>query len=61
MNNLQFYPCIENPLTGHINKRVGPAMTREQAEDLLKRRYPSKWLRCEVIPQPVNMPRGFVS
>lgn len=52
---MMFYPCIEHPVTGRINKRVSKKpLSKDEAEALLKRRYWSKWLRCEAIPQPVT-------
>lgn len=49
-----YYPCIIEPRTGRISKKVGGAMSKDRAEDLLKVRYPALWRSQEAIPQPVG-------
>lgn len=57
MTQTKFYPCIEDPLTGRISKRLTrEPMTFEEATDFLKRTQPTKWRRCEAIPQPETHP-----
>lgn len=52
-----FYPCTTHPVTGRISVRQSrKPMSRDEAEDLLKRRFWQQWLRCEAIPQPENHP-----
>ena len=54
---MMFYPCIENKVTGRISQKVSDKpMTKEQAEQFLKRHYWSKCVRCEAIPQPITHP-----
>lgn len=53
MVELMFYPCIEDPTTGRINKRVSKTtMTQTQAEDFLKHNYYRRWVEGSAIPQP---------
>ena len=49
-----YYPCIIEPRSGRISKKVGGAMSKDRAEDLLKVRYPALWRSLEAIPQPVG-------
>ena len=52
---LLYYPCGPHPKTGRISvKLASVAMTKEDAEAFLKKYYPDLWLKCDVIPQPVN-------
>ena len=51
-----YYPCITDH-HGKILKKVSKqAMTKEQAEDYLKRNYWKQWINCEAIPQLCNTP-----
>lgn len=50
-----YYPCIWNPKTCRIDRKLLPEpMPREEAEDYLKRNYLNLWLKGEAIPQPEN-------
>lgn len=53
---IQFWPCISDPITGKISNRVGALMSRENAENFLKRNYSFLWRNLEAIPQPENHP-----
>lgn len=53
---LLYYPCVFNPRTSRIDLPVGKAMSRESAENVLKRKYRRAWLDCDAIPQPVTHP-----
>jgi len=60
--DVMYYPCIEDPSTGRIMKRVSyRQMTRDEALEILKTNYWVQWLRCEAIPQPVSLFRGKAS
>lgn len=49
-----YYPCINN-YHGRILKKVSQqAMTKDRAEDYLKRNYWKQWINCEAIPQLCN-------
>lgn len=51
-----FYPCIYNDRTGRVNIPVSKkAMSYEQAREFLERNYITLWLKCDAIPQPVEM------
>lgn len=51
-----YYPCITDH-HGKILKKVSQqAMTKDQAEDYLKRNYRKQWINCEAIPQLCNTP-----
>ena len=32
---MKYFPCIEDPKTGHINIKVGEAMSKDEATDFL--------------------------
>lgn len=49
-----YYPCIIDRF-GHIKQKVAGKMTREEAENYLKKYYADKWRNGEAIPQPETM------
>lgn len=51
-----YYPCLMDGRTGHLSKRLAPAMTRDRAEHYLKQHYLDLWLNAQAIPQPGNHP-----
>lgn len=50
-----FYPCVFRCKTARIDKPVGAAMSREDAERFLKTHYRMVWLNGDAIPQPKDM------
>jgi hypothetical protein len=61
MTNL-YIPCILNPESGHVDLAISnKPMPRIEAETLLKRKYPLKWLRCEALPRLSTLPRRIRS
>lgn len=39
----KYYPCIMDWDTGQISKRVGPAMSFQEAVDFLKQNFSGSW------------------
>ena len=50
----QFYPCIMDWDANRISKRVGPAMSHEDAVAYLKQHHSGAWERALAQPQPVS-------
>lgn len=49
--NEQYYPCIKDWTTGEISKRVGPAMSFNDAIQHLKQHYSGAWQQATACPQ----------
>lgn len=56
MDEVLYYPCLKDWDTGEISKRVGPAMTWEDAVQHLKQHYPGAWQNATASPQRVAPP-----
>ena len=56
MSSEQFYPCLMDWDAGQISRRVGAAMSHEEAVQYLKQHHSGAWQQATAAPQPVSSP-----
>lgn len=51
-----YYPCLMDDEAGTITRRVGPAMSFEDAISHIKQHYSGAWQNQRATAQPVSHP-----
>jgi len=52
----RYYPCLMDDDTGHISRRVGPAMSFAEVVLYLKQHHSGAWQNARAGGQPVTSP-----
>jgi hypothetical protein len=56
MSSEKYYPCLMDNDTGHISRRVAPAMSFEEAVQYLKQHHSGAWQHARASAHPVSHP-----